>query len=151
MFGICRIVALAHPSRRKACIHIYRHRTELPRTRGCEQCATPSLSNSTGTLPSSNRSCLSQHDSTSPNMVLFLILSVWNAITVVCVIVGYYVSWVIYSRTLHPLAKVPGPVWPAVSRTWLIYRMYQGDLETHMRAIHNRFVLCCCEHWSSAD
>ncbi|CAI9626661.1 unnamed protein product [Alternaria burnsii] len=70
-------------------------------------------------------------------MVLLLILSVWNAITVVCVIVGYYVSWVIYSRTLHPLAKVPGPVWPAVSRTWLMYRMYQGGLETHMRAIHN--------------
>ncbi|OAG25518.1 cytochrome P450 [Alternaria alternata] len=80
-------------------------------------------------------------------MALLLIFSVWNAITVVCVIVGYYVSWVIYSRTLHPLAKVPGPVWPAVSRTWLMYRMYQGDLETHMRAIHNRFVLCCCEHW----
>jgi hypothetical protein len=25
----------------------------------------------------------------------------------------------VYCRTLHPLARVPGPVWPAVSRAWL--------------------------------
>jgi hypothetical protein len=27
--------------------------------------------------------------------------------------------WIVYCRTLHPLARVPGPVWPAVSRAWL--------------------------------
>jgi hypothetical protein len=52
---------------------------------------------------------------------------------------AYWIGWVIYARFLHPLAKVPGPLWPSISRTWLMYRMYKGDLEFHMRAIHNGY------------
>jgi hypothetical protein len=51
----------------------------------------------------------------------------------------YWVTWAVYARILHPLAKIPGPFWPSVSRTWLMYRMYKGDLEFHMRSIHDRY------------
>jgi hypothetical protein len=51
----------------------------------------------------------------------------------------YWIGWSVYARFLHPLANIPGPLWPSVSRTWLMYRMYKGDLEFHMRAIHDRY------------
>lgn len=44
-------------------------------------------------------------------------------------LIVYWLLWILYSRTLHPLARVPGPLWPAVSRTWLMYHVYLGDLE----------------------
>jgi len=74
-------------------------------------------------------------------MALFSNLDLWNSLVVVFVYIPilYCIGWLIYARTLHPLAKVPGPIWPATSRTWLMYRMYQGDLEMHMRAMHKRF------------
>lgn len=56
----------------------------------------------------------------------------------IVLILGYWLLWMIYARTIHPLAKIPGPLWPAVSRTWLMYRMYLGDLETHQRALRKR-------------
>jgi hypothetical protein len=57
---------------------------------------------------------------------------------VIAPILSYWLLWMTYARTIHPLAKIPGPLWPAVSRTWLMYRMYLGDLETHQRALHRR-------------
>lgn len=56
-------------------------------------------------------------------------------------LLAYWLVWVVYSRTLHPLAKIPGPTWASLSRTWLMYRMYLGDLETHQRALHERYNL----------
>ncbi|UPX11214.1 uncharacterized protein EKO05_0001834 [Ascochyta rabiei] len=43
----------------------------------------------------------------------------------------YWLLWTIRARTFHPLARVPVPQWPSISRTWLMHRMYLGDLETH--------------------
>jgi hypothetical protein len=51
----------------------------------------------------------------------------------------YLLAWVIYCRTLHPLAKVPGPLWPAVSRTWQMYHIYRGDIELAERDLHRRY------------
>jgi hypothetical protein len=31
---------------------------------------------------------------------------------------AYWFAWIVYCRTWHPLARIPGPLWPAVSRTW---------------------------------
>jgi len=53
--------------------------------------------------------------------------------------ITYWAVWIIYARTLHPLAKIPGPFWPSVSRTWLIYRAYCGDLEIHQRRLHEQY------------
>ena len=54
-------------------------------------------------------------------------------------LLAYCLLWAIYSRTLHHLAGIPGPIWASLSRTWLMYRMYLGDLETHQRALHERY------------
>lgn len=48
----------------------------------------------------------------------------------------YWLAWVVYSRTFHPLAKVPGPAWASLSRTWLMYRMYLGDYQVAQLALH---------------
>ncbi|XPT01005.1 hypothetical protein M3J09_010149 [Ascochyta lentis] len=51
----------------------------------------------------------------------------------------YWLVWIIYSRTFHPLAKVPGPIWPSLSRTWLMYRMYIGDYQLSQEALHKKY------------
>ena len=89
-------------------------------------------------------------------MALFQDLDLWNSLVVVVVVfiyipILYCIGWLTYARTLHPLAKVPGPIWPAISRTWLMYRMYQGDLEMHMRAMNKRFELSILGRWVRAD
>lgn len=65
--------------------------------------------------------------------------------------VVYWIGWSVYARFLHPLANIPGPLWPSVSRTWLMYRMYKGDLEFHMRAIHDRYGDTCTAVNDSAN
>jgi hypothetical protein len=68
-------------------------------------------------------------------------ISISHVITIlIFYLVIYWISWIIYARTLHPLAKVPGPFWPSVSRTWLMYRMYAGDFQIVQRALHQQFV-----------
>ncbi|CAI6339321.1 unnamed protein product [Periconia digitata] len=51
----------------------------------------------------------------------------------------YYVAWIVYTRTLHPLRKIPGPIWPSISRTWLMWRMHVGDLEIELRKAHDQY------------
>jgi hypothetical protein len=53
-------------------------------------------------------------------------------------LVTYWLAWSAYSRTFHPLAKVPGPVWASLSRTWLMYRMYHGDYQLSKMALHEK-------------
>ena len=72
---------------------------------------------------------------------LFLGVEVRTWLTVIFPIafIVYWGLWGVYARTLHPLAKVPGPLWPSVSRTWLMYRALVGDLEIHQRALHEQY------------
>lgn len=53
----------------------------------------------------------------------------------------YWLVWLVYAKTLHPLAKVPGPLWPSLSRTWLMMRMYFGDYHMIQVDLHNKYVL----------
>lgn len=48
--------------------------------------------------------------------------------------------WIVYCCTLHPLAKVPGPIWPSLSRTWLMYRMFIGDYHLVQEALHKKYL-----------
>lgn len=57
------------------------------------------------------------------------------------VFVVYWVIWLVYAKTLHPLAKVPGPLWPSLSRTWLMTRMYYGDYHLAQVALHDKYAL----------
>jgi hypothetical protein len=51
----------------------------------------------------------------------------------------YWVLWTMYSRTLHPLATIPGPFWASVSRMWYMYRVYVGDMHAVQRHLHERY------------
>ncbi|KAI4954248.1 hypothetical protein J4E91_001958 [Alternaria rosae] len=53
--------------------------------------------------------------------------------------VAYYLIWTIYTRTLHPLAKIPGPFWASVSRTWLMWHHHKGDIEIVERVLHQKY------------
>jgi hypothetical protein len=53
--------------------------------------------------------------------------------------VVYFVLWGIYARTLHPLAKIPGPFWPSISRTWLMWHHHKGDIEIIERVLHEKY------------
>lgn len=64
---------------------------------------------------------------------------VWVFAYLPIVFVVYYVGWIIYTRTFHPLATVPGPLWPSISRTWLMWRMHVGDLERVLKDAHDRY------------
>lgn len=56
----------------------------------------------------------------------------------VLALIVYWCFWAVYSRTIHPLAKVPGPVWASLSRTWLMYLMYRGDYQLVHLALHEK-------------
>ncbi|KAF2445759.1 cytochrome P450 [Karstenula rhodostoma CBS 690.94] len=66
-------------------------------------------------------------------------LSVWTFVFLLLAFVVYYSGWIIYTRTLHPLASIPGPLWPSISRTWLMWRMHVGDFEIELRKIHDQY------------
>lgn len=49
------------------------------------------------------------------------------------VLVVYSVGWVVYARTVHPLAKIPGPWLASVSRLWYMIQIYRGDMDKTQR------------------
>lgn len=71
--------------------------------------------------------------------ILGLSLSTWIIAILPASIALYWVVWIVYTRTLHPLASVPGPFWASVSRTWYMYRIYAGDSHSVQRRLHEQF------------
>ena len=55
------------------------------------------------------------------------------------VLVIYTLLWMVYTVTLHPLAKVPGPFWASVTRVWYMYQVYMGDMDKIQRAMHEKY------------
>ena len=51
---------------------------------------------------------------------------------------GYWILWTIYARSLHPLSRVPGPWLASVSRAWILYHTWRGDMEYTQRALHKK-------------
>lgn len=68
-----------------------------------------------------------------------LSLSVWSFAFAPVAFLIYYAGWIVYTRTLHPLASVPGPLWPSISRTWLMWRMHVGDFEVELHKAHDQY------------
>lgn len=54
------------------------------------------------------------------------------------VFLAYLILWVIYSRTFHPLAHIPGPYLASVSRFWVIWRLRKGDMDRVQRKLHEK-------------
>ncbi|TDZ60839.1 Cytochrome P450 monooxygenase gsfF [Colletotrichum trifolii] len=48
-------------------------------------------------------------------------------------------SWLVYQRYLSPFAGLPGPYWATLSRTWLAFHSYKGDLHTIMMQWHEKY------------
>jgi hypothetical protein len=63
----------------------------------------------------------------------------WFTVFFPTAFVVYWVTWAIYARTFHPLAKVPGPIWPSISRACMVYRAYAGDLDEWQRMLHEQY------------
>lgn len=56
-----------------------------------------------------------------------------------CTVLVYWVGWVIYCRTWHPLAKIPGPFLASISRLWVMHQTYQGKMDIIQRALHDKY------------
>lgn len=54
-------------------------------------------------------------------------------------LVLYFTLWTLYTLTLHPLSRIPGPLFPSLSRTWLMYHFQHGDLEHAQRRLHTLY------------
>lgn len=54
-------------------------------------------------------------------------------------LVGYWVVWIIYTRTLHPLSHIPGPFGASVSRFWIMWRTARGDMDHAQRSLHKKY------------
>jgi hypothetical protein len=63
----------------------------------------------------------------------------WLTVLLPIAFVVYWITWVIYARTFHPLAKIPGPFWPSVSRACIVHRAYAGDLDEWQRELHEQY------------
>lgn len=49
---------------------------------------------------------------------------------------SYPPLWIVYIRTFHRFADIPGPFWASVSRAWLVRQVQHGDLEKTTRLLH---------------
>jgi hypothetical protein len=55
------------------------------------------------------------------------------------IVLLYVVGWIVYCRTWHPLAKVPGPFLASFSRLWIMRQTAQGNMEHVQRALHQQY------------
>lgn len=51
----------------------------------------------------------------------------------------YWVAWIIYARTFHPLSSVPGPFFASISRLWVMYHHMRGGFVEYQRSLHKRY------------
>ena len=66
-------------------------------------------------------------------------LSTWLFVVFPACLTLYWSLWIFYTRTLHPLASIPGPFWASVSRLWYMYRIYVGDMHHVQRKLHEKY------------
>lgn len=48
-------------------------------------------------------------------------------------------SYVLYTRSLSPLAKIDGPFWASLTRLWLVKHSHDGDMHRVIIAAHKRY------------
>jgi hypothetical protein len=51
-------------------------------------------------------------------------------------VVLYWIVWSMYTTTLHPLAKYPGPRLASLSRLWLMLDIASGNLDETQRRLY---------------
>lgn len=58
---------------------------------------------------------------------------------VLAAVAAGWLAWTIYSRTLHPLAKYPGPFEASVTRLWLFRLVQGGKADQKQRKLHQKY------------
>lgn len=66
--------------------------------------------------------------------------AIWQLILPPLVI--YWLTWIIYARRFHPLAKHPGPFLASITRWWLIVDVARGSAEKTQRRLHAAYGEC---------
>lgn len=61
-----------------------------------------------------------------------------NPAAILTGLVSYWILWVIYARTFHPYASVPGPFWASVSRLWLAKNVASGKFHKVSMTLHEK-------------
>lgn len=51
----------------------------------------------------------------------------------------YWVTWIVYARVFHPLARFPGPFWASVSRAWIVRSVIRGNPHGTQRLLHAKY------------
>lgn len=49
------------------------------------------------------------------------------------------VSYLVHQRHFHPLAKVPGPYLASLTKLWLAYKTWQGQIHKVHLALHQKY------------
>ncbi|PIA92186.1 Benzoate 4-monooxygenase [Cercospora beticola] len=49
------------------------------------------------------------------------------------------IGWVLYVRFLHPLAGVPGPLLPSLTRLWYVWKIREGSFDEVNRDLHRKY------------
>jgi hypothetical protein len=70
-------------------------------------------------------------------MLLNVALS--NAWLLLALPVIYWLAWIIYALTFHPLRKIPGPLLATISRLWYMRKIWTEDVEKDERALHAKY------------
>ncbi|CAN9187219.1 unnamed protein product [Alternaria alternata] len=54
-------------------------------------------------------------------------------------LVAYWIIWIVYSRSFHPLSQYPGPYLASVSRAWIVFQVIGAQAEETQRDLHARY------------
>ena len=65
-----------------------------------------------------------------------IFVNVWM---VVALPVIYWLGWIIYTLTFHPLRQIPGPFLATISRLWYMRKIWTEDVEKDERALHAKY------------
>lgn len=47
--------------------------------------------------------------------------------------------YVVYQRLLSPFSRIPGPFWASLSRLWLAWHAYKGDVHAVTVRLHEKY------------
>jgi len=58
---------------------------------------------------------------------------------IVISLLTYLLTWIVYARHIHPLAKYPGPFFASITRFWHIFDVARGSSEKTQRRLHGKY------------
>lgn len=75
------------------------------------------------------------------NSLPFFITNTPLHLLLVLILISYWTLWILYTLTIHPLAKYPGPLLARISRLWVVSQVLSGKAEKNQRVLHEKYGL----------